>query len=210
MQLFELALEQVKGLAIGQRAGLILRHSARFPILKEEDVYTVGLTREGVQQAEFLGNHLSQIRQPGRIFSSPVGRCLDTASSIVRGAGWSKTVCPDYHLSHPYIAPVWNSLPINWQTDPVPGQVAELINLVLEGDDTPEVLDIFVTHDTIVASIAGYFMGVEFHYPAYWPEFLEGVLVWRDEKGVHFRWREDDRVIDQWPPPAERQLEFEY
>jgi len=210
MQLFEPVFEQVAGLSIAHRAGLILRHSARFPILKEEEVFTVGLTREGVKQAEFLGRSLRQIRQPGRIFSSPVGRCLDTASAIARGAGWAQTVCPDYHLSHPYIAPVWNALPIRWEADPVPGQIVELINLVLEGDDTPGVLDIFATHDTIVASIAGYFIGVEFHYPAYWPEFLEGVLVWRDEAGVHFRWREDERVIDPWPPPVVKQMEFEY
>ncbi|MDO8970642.1 MAG: histidine phosphatase family protein [Saprospiraceae bacterium] len=208
--MFELAFEQVKGLSIAHRAGLILRHSARYPILKDEEVFTVGLTQAGVEQAEALGRHLTKIRQPGRIFSSPIGRCLDTASAIARGARWSQTVNPDYHLSHPYIAPVWSALPICWEEDPVPGQVAELINLVLEGDDTPGVLDIFVTHDTIVASIAGYFMGVGFHYPAYWPEFLEGVLVWRNDTGVHFRWRDDERVIDPWPPPAVRQLEFEY
>jgi hypothetical protein len=210
MQLHERPFKQVNNLSTAHRAGLILRHSARFPILKEEEVYTARLTREGVKQAEALGSKLSQIRKPGRIYSSPVGRCVDTASSIARGAGWSQMVYPDFHLSHPFIEPVWNALPIRWKEDPVPGQVAEIINLVLEGEETPGVLDIFVTHDTIVASIAGYFMGLGFHYPAYWPEFLEGVLVWRNDSGVHFQWREDERVIGPWPPPAERQLEFEY
>lgn len=209
MQLFESTFKQVSRLGATHRAGLILRHSARFPILNEAEVYTVGLTEEGVQQAEALGNKLGGLFKPGRLSSSPVGRCVDTASAIARGAGWQHEIFVDYHLSHPFIAPVWNALPIRWDADPLPGQVAEVINLILEGDDTPGVLDIFVTHDTIVASIVGYFMGLEFHYPAYWPDYLEGMLVWRNETGVHFRWREEERVIHPWPP-ADRQLSFEY
>jgi hypothetical protein len=210
MQLFEATLEQVLRCSIDHRVGLIMRHSARYPILKEEEVYTAGLTPEGIAQAEILGYELNRIRKPGRLLSSPVGRCLDTASAIARGARWSQPVLPDYHFSHPYIEPVWNSLPICWADDPMPPQVAEVINLVLQGEDTPGVLDIFATHDTIVASIAGYFMGLEFHYPAYWPEFLEGVLVWRTHQGVHFHWRNDECLVNPWPPLSTSQLEFEY
>lgn len=190
-QLFESSLTRVSRISSNHRVGLVLRHSARYPILKDEDVYTVGLTAEGVQQAEAFGQELKKIRTPGRLLSSPIERCLDTAAAIARGANWELPVVSDYHLSHPFIQPVWNALPIYWKEDPVPKQVAALLDLVLEGEDKPGVLDIFTTHDTIVAVLACYFTGKQFHYPGYWPDFLEGVLIWRDGNTLHLQWRDE-------------------
>jgi hypothetical protein len=191
MQLFESSLTQVSHISSAHRVGLVLRHSARYPILKDEDIYTAGLTAEGVRQAEAFGQELTKIRIPGRLFSSPIERCLDTASAIARGANWDLPVLSDDRLSHPFIQPVWNALPIYWKEDPLPKQVTALLDLVMEGEDKPGVLDIFTTHDTIVAVLACYFTGKEFHYPDYWPDYLEGVFIWRDRNTLHLQWRDE-------------------
>ena len=45
-------------------------------------------------------------------------------------------------------------------------------------------------------------------YPDYWPDFLEGVLIWRNADQVHLRWRDEERVIGPWPIAGIRQLDF--
>lgn len=210
MKIFEPTLQRLGALSMSHRVGMVVRHSVRFPILSQEDVYTVGLTPEGVRLAEEFGGELAQIRRPGRLISSPVGRCLHTAEAISRGAGWGLNPQPDYRLSHPFIEPAWNALPIRWREDPLPEQLSELVNLLLEGEDQPGVLDIFTTHDTIIAVLAEFFTGLHFHYPGYWPDFLEGVLIWRNGGEVHLRWRDEETVIGAWPVSQDQQLEFKF
>ena len=188
----------------------VLRHSARYPIETEEDVYGAGLTPEGVQQAERLGAELQPMRRPGRLLSSPVTRCLDTAAAIARGAGWDKAVQADYRLSHPFIEPAWNALPLAWGKDPLPVAIGRLLDLIVAGERAPGTLDLLVTHDTIVSTLAEYFTGVHFEFPEVWPDFLEGVLFWQNDGELHVRWREQERVIGPWPAPGIRQLSFDF
>ncbi len=208
MEIFESPLAMVRSLPEACHARLVIRHSARFPILNQDEVFTMGLTPLGIAQSEKLGAALAPLRKPGRLLTSPVGRCLDTARGIAHGAGWSTEVCPEYRLSHPFIEPVWNALPIYWKKDPMPDQLVELMYLLLEGADQPETLDLFATHDTIVAALAGFFTGIHFFYPDYWPDYLEGVLIWRNKDQVHLRWRTDEIVIGPWPTPGIHQLDL--
>jgi hypothetical protein len=210
MALYDATLAQLGQLPPACRAGVVLRHSERQPILRPEDTFTAMLTQNGVRQSEEFGRALAEIRQPGRIYSSPMERCRDTAVGITRGAGWLLPVAVEHRLSHPFIAPAWNALPILWQKDPMPAQVAALLDLVLDREEAPGVVDIFCTHDTIVVALAGYFLGCAFAYPGYWPDFLEGVFVWRQDGAVHLRWRDLERVIGIWPEPAFRQLRLEF
>jgi len=208
MQLYEPALELVRSIPLDIHAGLILRHSARYPILSEEDVYSAGLTGEGIAQAELFGKALAESRQPGRLFASPVDRCLDTALAISRGARWDLPVTADYRLSHPFIERLWSGPQIRWQKDPLPEPVQSILELVLNCAGVGGALDIFSTHDTVVAVLAGYFAGVSFHYPEYWPNFLEGVLVWRRANQVHLKWRDFETVLDSWPVEGSGQMEL--
>lgn len=209
LTLYDATLSQIERLPAGSRAGLVLRHSERQPILRPEDTFTAMLTENGIRQAEGFGRALAEVRQPGRLLSSPMERCRDTVAAIARGAGWAAPGGVEHRLSHPFIAPAWNALPILWQKDPMPTQVAALLDLVLDREEQPGVVDILCTHDTIVAALAGYFMGCAFTYPGYWPDFLEAVFIWRQECTVHVRWRDHERVIGVWPEPAFQQLRLE-
>ena len=208
MQLYRAALEMVRGLPDDTHAGLVIRHSARHPILSDDDIFSAGLTAEGVSQAEQFGKALTAIRKPGRMVSSPVERCLDTAQAISRGAGWEQTIQANYRLSHPFIERVWSGPWRQWKKDPVPDPLQAILDLVLNSVEMPGSLDIFSTHDTVVGVLAGYFTGVSFQYPDYWPDFLEGVLFWRNANRVHLKWREFETTLEPWPPKRNTQMEL--
>jgi broad specificity phosphatase PhoE len=208
MQLYQPTLDMVRGLSGETHAGLVIRHSARFPILNDDEVYAAGLTQEGITQAERLGKALADVRHPGRLLSSPVGRCLDTAQAIARGAGWDLPVQTDYRLSHPFIERILSGPYIQWKEDPLPEALNDILALVLNGDGRSGGLDIFSTHDTVVAVLAGYFTGMRFEFPGYWPNFLEGVLIWSSPNRVHLKWREFETVLEPWPIKKSGQMEL--
>lgn len=206
--LYQSALELVSSLPKEIHAGLVMRHSARYPILSDDDIFSAGLTPEGVKQAELLGKSLTAIRKPGRLVSSPVERCLDTVKAISRGAGWENTVQSNYQLSHPFIEHVWMGPPVQWKKDPLPDALQAILDLVVNGHQTTGTLDIFSTHDTVLGVLAGYFTGASFQYPDYWPNFLEGILIWRVANRVHLRWREIETVLEPWPFLKSMQMEL--
>ena len=208
MVLYRSALDMVRSLPDEFHGGLVVRHSARYPILSDEDVYSAGLTAEGITQAERFGNALADVRQPGRLVSSPVERCQDTLRAIARGAGWELPLQSDYRLSHPFIERIWSGPTIQWKKDPLPEAVHAILDLVLSGDKTPGSLDIFSTHDTVVAVLAGYFTGASFQYPDYWPDFLEGILIWRCANQVHLKWRDCETILGPWPLEKTGQMQL--
>ena len=208
MQIYQPALKMLRGLSDETHAALVIRHSTRFPILSDEDVYSAGLTEEGLTQAQRFGEALSALRKPGRLLSSPVGRCLDTAQAIARGANWDLPVQSDYRLSHPFIERVWSGPAVQWKKDPLPDPVHAILDLVVQGDERDGGLDLFITHDTVVAALAGYFTGMRFQYPEYWPNYLEGILIWRCANRVYLKWREIETVIDPWPLAQTGQMEL--
>ncbi len=239
MELYEAPLAMIAQLPATFGGVFVLRHSARYPILTDAEVYSAGLTPEGVQQAERLGAEIQKLRRPGRLLSSPVARCLDTAAALARGAGWEVAVQPDYRLSHPFIEPAWNALTssgpprtpllpygssklgerdergerdatLTGVQGVLPSPIAGLLDLIVAGERAPGTLDLMVTHDTIVGTLAEYFTGVHISFPEVWPDFLEGVLLWQNAGELHLRWRDRERVIGPWPIPSFKQMELRF
>lgn len=67
-------------------AVFFIRHAKRFSTPNIEDDYKCTLTPEGKVDAGVLGQLFAErIGQVGKIVSSPVGRCLETANSIMEG-----------------------------------------------------------------------------------------------------------------------------
>jgi broad specificity phosphatase PhoE len=177
-----------------RQVALLMRHSARFPIIDPADTYIITLTEEGVRMAEELGEILGRTHLGGRLLASPVNRCLATAEAIARGAGWPGTVEVDERLSHPHIEPAWDQYNRGEVNGVLPGPVRAALDLVLDYPDNQPVLDILVTHDTVVGTLAGCLLKAPVQRE-YWPGFLEGLFVWKFENGVHVRWRGEERVL---------------
>jgi len=171
-----------------------MRHSARYPIVDPAETFVVGLTPEGVQMAEGLGKVLGSYYQGGRLISAPVGRCLDTAQAIARGAGWPGQPRADQRISHPFIEPAWDSYNRGEVDGVLPQQVRAVLSLLLAHDGDGPLLDLMVTHDTVVGTMAGCLLKMPVS-DEFWPRFLEGIFVWQARGKVFARWRGIEQPI---------------
>ena len=176
---------------------VLLRHSARYPILDIAKTLEVGLTPEGISLAEQLGDTLSKRFKPGRVASSPVERCLDTARAITRGANWQVNIISDERLSHPYIDSAWITYPYRRPGEIIPSSVADVVKFIVPNHSTGSVLDIFVTHDTVLGSVVEYLLGEKITEEN-WPDFLEGVVIWQNPNGISLAWRGEIREIEKY------------
>ena len=182
-------LAALQHLPAGRPAALIMRHSQRQAITGMDNVYTALLTGAGVEQARKFGQKLAALRPLGRIISSPVSRCVDTAVAIAAGAGSPSLVRVDDRLSHFLMEQVWDGLPEIAQTFPLPPQVSILLGLVLDHRQSDGALDLFVTHDSVVGALAGFLTGLPVEGSA-WPQFLEGMYLWKDgDRHICAWWR---------------------
>lgn len=167
---------------------LLMRHSARHPIVDPNQPYLAMLTEEGVRLAEELGAVLGGLFSPGRLLSAPVNRCRDTAAAIARGAGWPEIVIAEEYFSHPFIEPAWDQLCRGAVNGVLPAQIRATLSLLINSADPLPVLDIAVTHDTVLGSVVGCLLKAPVMGDD-WPDFLEGVFAWRDGSRASFLWR---------------------
>ena len=167
---------------------LLMRHSHRFPITDPAHNKQIGLTLEGLQQATQLGSLLGETFTAGRLYSSPVGRCVDTANAIARGANWPVHASPHFILSHDHIESLWDAFAVGQMDASYPLQVTDILAFLLDFGRSSPGLDILVTHDTILCMLVGYLLGQP-TLGEYWPAYLEGVFCWEEEGLICARWR---------------------
>ena len=79
------------------QGALLIRHAARYG--RDVALHTDGLTPEGREMARRLGERLEG--KPTRLFSSPIQRCVDTATLIAEGAGCNAEVSITTMLGRP-------------------------------------------------------------------------------------------------------------
>jgi hypothetical protein len=175
---------------------LLMRHAHRFPITDPATNYLVGLTEEGVQMAEAFGRLLARQFSPGRVMSSPVGRCVDTAEAIARGAHWPIEVVSHHLLSHDHIAPAWTLAELGRCAGDAPAEVLDTLGLLLQHERGKPILEVMVTHDTIVGAIAGCLLRAPILGDD-WPLFLEGIFFWESDDGLHALWRGAEQVLKE-------------
>jgi len=172
-----------------QHISLFMRHSIRYPINDPAETYVVGLTPEGVNLAQEFGKWLSKLRRPERIVTSPVGRCIDTGVAIGRGAGWRGDVLIEDRLGFPFIQPSWDQLLAGGPNGGIPKEAWQTLNMLLEDTNMPGGVNIYITHDCNVAYLAKTLVG-DLVNEANWPNFLEGLVIWRANNQVRIIWRE--------------------
>ncbi|MXY19944.1 MAG: histidine phosphatase family protein [Dehalococcoidia bacterium] len=201
--------EQLSNLPDKADAALILRHAEREEIPQGTFGVDVPLTTSGVTSAERLGAILSGIRPLVYASASPVPRCVSTATAILRGGGWPEEVALDWRLGDPgpFVVDEEVSGALFLETgileivrhqltlaEPPAGMrpTAEGINLLL-GLTTNNLyshgrLNIYVTHDAILAVLVAYLYRLRID-EINWPGYLDGLLLWRSGDRVNFIWR---------------------
>lgn len=190
-------------------AALMLRHAEREAIPPGTFGVDVPLTACGVASAERLGAMLSDLRLQVGVTTSPVPRCVATAQALLRGGGWPEAVAVDWRLGAPGPFVVDEAVSgalfleidilaiVQRQLTPVEPPAgmratAEGIELLLglTANDLGRRghLNIYVTHDAILAVLVAYLYGLSIDEVG-WPGYLDGLLLWRCGERLHFNWR---------------------
>ena len=201
--------EQLDGVPAEADAALILRHAEREDIPPGTFGVDVPLTAYGVESAERLGAMLSGLRPQAGVTASAVPRCVSTGRAILRGGGWSEGVALDWRLGDPGPFVVDEEVSgarfleigileiVRHQlthVEPPAGMretsegVDLLLGLTANGQRSCGRLNIYVTHDAILAVLVAYLYRLSVD-EIRWPDYLDALLLWRCEERLHFIWR---------------------
>ncbi len=189
---------------------LLTRHSLRENAREPNGVpgYDLPLTPEGVVLAEQWGARLD--RPISSFHSSPVGRCMDTARAMARGAGLAEPeILATPLLVEPgcYVRSIRKIGPLFLQMGPlafanhhlqqtVDGLLTprdgalQLLGHLHAAQGAPGEIALHVTHDTILAAFIYHLLGRREIAEADWPWMMEGAWLWFDDDAhVHWIWR---------------------
>jgi hypothetical protein len=191
------------------RSALFVRHSERVgaEIATEED----GLTERGRVMALELGRSLRPFG-PIRVFSSPVGRCIDTARLISEGAGDAGEVTVSINLGGPGVFVIDGAAVMarlndvglfpfirSWFTGEIPltelmscetGSRALMDWATCELSSRPKGLDVHVSHDLDLTPVLVHYLGYDLFEEGLLG-FLDGFMVWPQgsKYEIHYRGR---------------------
>ena len=192
----------------GLPVALVLRHAEREEITLGAFGNDVSLTSHGLDSAHRLGMGLSS-RTAGVVKSSPLPRCMQTADAVIAAAGWKTGAVPDQLLGDPgpFVAEpeLAGRLFLDIGTEAiVRRQLADhrppsgmrstsagaklLLRELAAALNGPDSASVFVTHDAVLAVLAGYLYGLPvdgFH----WPGYLDALVTWPDSDRLRFLWR---------------------
>ncbi len=185
----------------------LTRHSVREQASEVIAGYEIPLTPAGVVLAEQWGARLA--RDIDHACSSPVGRCQDTLSAIMRGAGHhlpviiserlvepgafvedAQRVWPEFKRSGPigFAGRHLGGEQISGMRAPLDG-VRRIVDLFLQHVSAPGRISLMVTHDTVLAAFLYSVMGktkIESHD---WPAMMECAWFWMDDERFYWLWR---------------------
>lgn len=177
-----------------EKISLLLRHADRDDIPKGSFGNEILLNEKGKQNAQTFGMSLSE-RKINRIFTSPVGRCVQTAEFIVKGYGNSIDIiettalgAPGLHITDEKIA---GEFYLQYGFD-------EMYRQFMQGEKIPGILNsnklkyrittfikensndngttIFITHDILIA-FYHYSINKKVYTKDNWINFLTGLTL---------------------------------
>lgn len=200
---------QLGGILAQADVALVLRHAEREEIPAGTFGSDVPLTELGVASAEELGAMLSGMRPQVRATASPVPRCNSTARAILRGGGLPEEVALDWRLGAPgpfvvneevsgtlfleigILEIVRRQLTCSEPPAgmrPTPEGIDLLLKLTADDLQSGGRLNIYVTHDSILAALVSYLYGLPVDEIS-WPGYLDVLFLWRRGERLHYIWR---------------------
>lgn len=191
---------------------LLTRHSVRELAKNGFADYRLPLTPEGIEMAREWGGQLN--RPVERFYSSPVGRCVDTAKAMAEGAKKAGLLAelPEVQTAMTLVEPgcyvedlsaVGDTFlkmgafrflnthlqePFSGMLSPAQGR-EKLANYLQAREPARGHLNVHVTHDTILAVLVAELHGRREIRKEDWPWMMEGLWVWFDERHMHWVWR---------------------
>ena len=171
-----------------------MRHSKRFPITNDEEVFTAQLTPEGEQTATDYGKWIVEKYKIGQIYSSPINRCLETGRYFAKGAGNGKVVIPESVLSHPNENGEYNAMGDYLVSGVWPERITKIADLTVASGEGQK-LHFLITHDTVLALMAAYWLNLDIRAPQDWPNFLEPMFFWKQNEKTVISFRGKEYIV---------------
>lgn len=186
---------------------LLLRHSVRGHLPLDDTGYTLSITPEGHKLAMLFGVLLQNRLQT--LHTSPLIRCVQTATAIKDGARADISITHDHHLGDPGVYVLDGELAWeNWKQlgddgvmkhmissdDALPGMeqsdvaAHRLIHHMLTIAGGRPGIHVFVTHDALVTISAARLLKRVLGLPDR-PKYLEGVFFWQDNRDLHIAYK---------------------
>ena len=187
-------LSQILQLPDNSTHSLLVRHSDRDKIAKGTFGNDVPLNEKGLQNALAFGQGLSGLKI-NRIFSSPVGRCIQTAEQIRKGCGQDIEIfesnalgLPGLHINDEVAAGSYfleHGLHKIYEQFvegiEMPGMVhrddlGKILTEFIVGNSAESGLTIFVSHDSLITQYR-YCLDQTIYTRENWLDFLSGLLL---------------------------------
>ena len=177
--------------------------------------YDLPLTPQGVLLAEQWGGRLN--RPIKAFYSSPVGRCVDTAKAMSRGAGIELAIEQSTVLVEPgcFVQSIRKVGPLFLQMGPLAfanhhfkeamdgilspkAGAAKLIQHFYQSQQVHAQGDLIVhvSHDTILAAFIYHLLQQQHITEDDWPWMMEGAWLWFDNSTLYWLWRGTQGQVD--------------
>ena len=175
---------------------VLIRHSIRYPINSEAEIWTAGLTKEGKELAIELGTWLNQDYTIKRIESSPIFRCVETGRFISSALTDSVDVFPVDVLAHPNENGEYDSFDEYFPTSKWPNRIQEIAAYLVQNGYHKNGLNLFISHDTTLVTMVGYWLQKDFRDLSIWPNYLEPFFLWWQDDQLISRFRDEQIVVN--------------
>lgn len=192
----------------GKQISILLRHAEREEIPAIDKDIKINLTAAGKLDAFNFGRSIN--KNLGSVFSSPIIRCVQTASHIVHGSNMVRTIITEKRLGGPG---VWVSDNRNaFEAFSVLG-IHEIVKRQITGFPIQGIRDfksgmntmldllfndyrlnlkksnIFITHDAVIAPLVGFALNTT-EPELIFPRFLESAIIIKNADSYELIWRD--------------------
>ncbi|QLH74540.1 MAG: histidine phosphatase family protein [Methanomassiliicoccales archaeon] len=217
-------LRDIHAVPEGSSCAMIIRHADRGGELGQIVRNDEGLNETGIRRARELGSRLTRFNML-KAFSSPVGRCVDTAKLISEGFG--QGIVPErtelLGMSAPFMVDTKRAydkmrelgligfvdLYVNDKIDrsialPCGQGMKMLLSYAIEKiKDMDNGLGLFITHDMIITPPMAYYFGYDFRTKGLVP-FLDGIILYRTDNGLVARYDGREIPVSEEGTPLEK------
>ena len=191
-----------------------MRHSIRFDNPPDGDYSKLLLTPEGIEIANRIGRELDY--PVGYFYSSPVERCVQTATEIAKGAGIKEPVIERVReLAHlEGLGHAQNDLGIGWyefyyglqrNIPELTGGITlkeaatPIIDKVFSLPETDKALDVICSHDSHVVTLASALFDFKTGIKGEgWITFTEGMFMYGTREDFTVLWRGEEKRFVNW------------
>lgn len=194
MSLPNYLLEAFENIPTDRAINVLMRHSARFSIQSDAEVFTAQLTPEGEELAQKFGAWIDKKFTIGKIVTSPINRCIETGKFLAKGAGNGRVIFPEPVLSHPNEYGEYDGMDDYLVTGNWPVRIRQIADILFP-DEQSEHMNFFITHDTVLALMAAFWLDLDIRGPQDWPQFLEPMFFWKNGEKLVISFRGNEFYV---------------